>query len=223
MQGAIKLMKLTYLMKKIELFILSLVVVISILLYRYIFPPTVVENVNSFRHDLFYSISELSDKARYVVRARIISVYDGADILGDTSISVITFRIYEIEILEVFYGETQIGNIMKTIQHTQNRQYNHGEIRRRNLRREVFVNYTSLDVGDDFILFLLPNELLEFHPINEDLTNETFISLQSSYYYTPEHLRNGQMNWVFVSVDKRNDLILTDAKLSNMSNTSNSR
>lgn len=215
-------MKSISLRNKITLFISIIIVIplaiVSISLYRYIFPPAIHERTYFFRHDPFNSISELAENSSYIIRARIISINEDEDIIGDTVISIISFKVYEIEVLDVFYGETQIGEIMKIIQYTQNRQYNHGEINTRNLRRDVYVYNAPLKIDDDLILFLLPNGLLEYHPINESRTNEFFISLQSSYYYTPKYLNNKQSHWIFESVDENNDLTLTNFELSYLLN-----
>jgi len=203
------------------LVIIFIVILVSIfifgflILYRQISPRPTFENSYFLWTEQFDNIDNLSATANNIVRAEVVSVNSDSISFGDTDITTLHFLIYEIKILDIFYGSVQFGDTISVIQYTRSRHYGLGEISRFTFRREVNINYTPLEVNSDLILFLLPLPW-PFYEISSDYdTTTTFlISKQSAYYYSPNH--KCEINSILESVNESNSLVLTKCKLLNL-------
>ena len=201
---------------------------------------------------LVTSVEELKQTSEYIIRGRIIkeqlgSIVTGVRLNGVRPRYSNTDRhaFYQIEVLDIYKGDMQIGDIVEIHQfkyfrsRTRTRAYRNlvsgdrntfdGSSGERVLRRVVL----QLSEGDDLILFLDsaifltglenggPGIMYVRLPNGVTGVNiNPFNPIQGLYYYTPQYQRQGYDNFIFQSVNPHNNLTLTEEDLRRISQRS---
>jgi len=150
------------------------------------------------------TINRLNFNSQYIIRGQIISKSQDILTIGDSQRTEFYYNYYLVNILDVYSGDIEIGEILKVVQITQERFISPS------LPPDyTIIKHTPLEVNSDLILFLLSNPLRNANPAHLRLYYPV-ITNQSAFLYTPYSLRTIERNWQFKSIDERNTLVLTE-------------
>ncbi|MCL2365987.1 MAG: hypothetical protein FWC75_02945 [Oscillospiraceae bacterium] len=150
----------------------------------------------------YESIQNLEANANNIFLAMVVGTRDGETAAGDTEVVRRFYKMFDLEIIEVYKGMLQPGDVVELMQMTQSRSYF--------IREENRDYYRTIPLahGNEYILFTRSVSVLNRHNPHPNEPQLLLNSWQAAYR-VDRKATIVQDAFGLSNVDERNDLVLT--------------